>query len=507
MFELLRKELIEEREYQVNIAKSVLEKGNSLVVLPTGLGKTIIALYVFSEYLQKGKRVMMLAPTKPLATQHFNEIKKLLKIEENEIALLTGRVKKEKRIEEENKKVIVATPQTIVNDIKNGTFSLDNFGIVVFDEVHKAVGNYAYTYIANECLDKKIKILGLTASPGGEKERIKKIITTLGIENIEMRSRNDADVVKYIKNLQIKVVRVELSEEIKKLMKDLEEVLEEKRKKLNDTGIVRIRSINSLTKKEVLSIGNEIFSIKGNSKFGLIPIYTSFLNLMHAYELVQTQSIGAFVDHFEKKEKEEEKSKGLKNLLKDERIKKIIEYAKNALSQGKDHPKLDMLVELIKQRSSKTIIVFAQYRAQISRIVNILNQNGVNARAFVGKKEGITQEEQEKTIKEFRERKFNVLVATSIGEEGLDIPSVDTVIFYEPIPSEIRSIQRKGRAGRAKAGEVIVLIAKNTRDEGYFFASSRKEEKMRKIIEEMKNPEKSKKKREVQKKIFGFLEK
>ena len=46
------------------------------------------------------------------------------------------------------------------------------------------------------------------------------------------------------------------------------------------------------------------------------------------------------------------------------------------------------------------------------------------------------------------------LVATSIAEEGLDIPEVDLVVFYEPIPSEIRYIQRRGRTGRKTAGNV-----------------------------------------------------
>jgi ERCC4-related helicase len=79
-----------------------------------------------------------------------------------------------------------------------------------------------------------------------------------------------------------------------------------------------------------------------------------------------------------------------------------------------------------------------------------------------------------------------VMAATSIGEEGLDIPSVDTVVFFEPIPSEIRSIQRRGRAGRLRAGKVVVLIAEGTRDEGHLHSSRKKEENMKKIVGRMK---------------------
>jgi ERCC4-related helicase len=54
----------------------------------------------------------------------------------------------------------------------------------------------------------------------------------------------------------------------------------------------------------------------------------------------------------------------------------------------------------------------------------------------------MSQEEQSAVLESFRNGEFDVLVATSIAEEGLDIPEVDLVVFYEPIPSEIRYIQR-----------------------------------------------------------------
>ena len=72
-----------------------------------------------------------------------------------------------------------------------------------------------------------------------------------------------------------------------------------------------------------------------------------------------------------------------------------------------------------------------------------------------------------------------MLVATSIGEEGLDIPSVDAVVFYEPIPNEIRNIQRKGRAGRIKFGRIVILVANRTKDETYLFISRLREKRMR----------------------------
>ncbi|HLC38311.1 MAG TPA: helicase-related protein, partial [Candidatus Norongarragalinales archaeon] len=81
-----------------------------------------------------------------------------------------------------------------------------------------------------------------------------------------------------------------------------------------------------------------------------------------------------------------------------------------------------------------------------------------------------------------------VLIATSIGEEGLDIPAVDMVVFYEAVPSEIRLIQRRGRAGRMKIGSAIVLVTKGTKDEAYLWLSRNKEKKM---IEHLKSMQES----------------
>ena len=52
------------------------------------------------------------------------------------------------------------------------------------------------------------------------------------------------------------------------------------------------------------------------------------------------------------------------------------------------------------------------------------------------------------------------------------------VIFYEPVPSAIRSIQRRGRTGRQEKGRVIILMAKGTRDEAYRWVAHHKEKKM-----------------------------
>jgi Fanconi anemia group M protein len=120
-----------------------------------------------------------------------------------------------------------------------------------------------------------------------------------------------------------------------------------------------------------------------------------------------------------------------------------------------------------------------------------LSENGIACERFVGQatkdaEKGLSQKKQIAALTRFRDGEFRVLVATSVGEEGLDVPSTDMVIFYEPVPSEIRSIQRRGRTGRSAAGRVVVLVTKGTSDDVYRYVSQSKERRMQKNMQQMR---------------------
>jgi Fanconi anemia group M protein len=137
------------------------------------------------------------------------------------------------------------------------------------------------------------------------------------------------------------------------------------------------------------------------------------------------------------------------------------------------------------------ILIFSHYRDTATHIVDELNKTGIKSFRFVGQSTrnndiGMKQNEQSVILDSFRKKEFNVLVATSIAEEGLDIPEVKLVIFYEPVASEIRHIQRKGRTGRKSSGNVIILAAKDTVDMRILFANKRRIEKMKTIFNTMK---------------------
>ena len=190
------------RLYQETIMASCA-KGNCLIILPTGLGKTKTAILAAAHRLNgfPNSKVLFLTVTKPLAEQIYNEIRECMDIDADKIALFTGSVAPSKRQEMwKNSIVTVSTPQCIENDIINNRIELDNVSLIVADEAHNAVKDYSYTWVAKQ-YHKKSKwprIIGLTASPGSDLDRIQEVCKNLYIEEIEIRTDQDPDVKRYV---------------------------------------------------------------------------------------------------------------------------------------------------------------------------------------------------------------------------------------------------------------------------------------------------------------------
>ena len=483
-FKMINFDGVEFRDYQFNIVKSIDRHGNTLVVLPTGLGKTLIGVCVIAKALSFGKKAMILAPTKPLSEQHYNALKKFMNIPQDQINLITGFLAKGSRAAiEKDSRIIVATPQTISNDLKNGLFSLEEFGAVIFDECHRAIGKYAYTYVANECAVRDILIVGLTASPGGKKERINALVSTLNIKHIEARVTTDTDVAKYVMQKDVHIINVELSDRIKEIAGSLKPEMDSNLSTLNSMGLLRFKNFEYIPKGRLIDLGNQIGKITAvNYRMGAMVAYSKLINLVHAYDLIMSEGIMPFSTYMESLYSRDKKSKSLETLLKTNNMIAAREYALEALKNGEEHPKVLAVLDILRNYRGRKVMIFAQYRSTVKMLVEYITNNGIKAMPFVGKKEGVTQEHQKKVIEEFRAGIFDVLVASSIGEEGIDIPGVDVVMFYEPIPNEIRNIQRRGRTGRLESGEIYILVARGTKDQIYLRVSEQREMKMLNLI-------------------------
>ncbi|WP_461864735.1 DEAD/DEAH box helicase [Thermococcus sp.] len=514
----LRKDLIQPRVYQEVIYARCKEK-NSLVVLPTGLGKTLIAQMIADYRLTKyGGKVLMLAPTKPLALQHRGSFIRLFNLPEEKINVLTGEDKPEEREKLWRKSIIItATPQTIENDLIVGRITLEDVSLIIFDEAHRAVGNYAYVYIAKEYMRqaKHPLILGLTASPGSSEERINEIIENLHIEHIEVRSESSPDVKPYVQGVKLEWLKVELPDLYKDIRRLLREMLKESLKPLAEAGLINSYSPD-IPKKDVLKAGkllNEEMA-KGNYSAGKLLVYQSkALKLHHAIELLETQGLSALRAYLKKLHEDARtgRTKSTKELVSDPRMKKALYLLQQAKELGLDHPKMEKLKSIIKEqlrkKSNSKIIVFTNYRETSKKLLKELSGTATVMR-FVGQASrendrGMSQKKQKEILELFSKGAFNVLIATSVGEEGLDVPEVDLVIFYEPIPSAIRSIQRRGRTGRHRPGRVVILMARGTRDEAYYWSSKNKEKKMFATLKKVS----SMVKKDKQSSLLGFVKK
>lgn len=488
---LIKPRTMQARGYQLDIFKKALLK-NTLCVLPTGLGKTNIAVLLTAQRLETfpDSRAMILAPTRPLVNQHHQTFMRYLSLEDVEFSSVTGTMKpqdRQKVYQDMIVRIIFATPQTIRNDLKSGLLELEKFSLLVIDETHHSIGLYAYPYVVKKYKSQAQdqRILGLTASPGSDHAKIKEIMKNTGLEAVEIRTEEEEDVIPYMMDKETKWLYVELPESFKKIKTLILEVINQKVGSLRKMGYVWGKHIS---RKQLLELQNRLArGIREGYKkpFTGLFLVSQAIKLEHALTLLETQGIGVLEGYWRKIRIG--RNRADKALANNREISDAMHLTHSLFEEGAKHPKVAKLLTVVSQQLRENpqsrVIVFANYRDSVREIVSSLEQvNGARPVEFVGQREGMTQKEQVQRLKDFSSGLHNILVATSIGEEGLDIPSMDLAVFYEPVPSGIRSIQRRGRVGRQMVGRIIFLITKGTRDEAYYWSAQRKEKSMYKAL-------------------------
>jgi Fanconi anemia group M protein len=519
---LIREESIEARIYQqVVYAKAV--KANTLFVAPTALGKTILCIMVAAHRLDRvGGKVLMLAPTRPLVLQHSKSFRKFTKLPNERIGDVSGTTQP---IEREQiwpeLKIAVATPQVVENDLRTGRLRLEDYSIIIFDEAHRATGNYAYVSIAKtyreQCSDPLV--LGLTASPGNSEDVIREVCENLGVTNIEVKSDDDPDVRPYINPVEIEWKIVPLPKPILRLARDMRSYLDERFNNLRQVGLIRS---DYSTRKDLLEAGKilgmgvdrftETFRKPNFIYYKSLMDYATALKAEHALELIETQGIGQALEYLEHMADEAQvkgSPRSTKSFVRDPRIRAIAASMRRLRDEGIDHPKVGQMERFVRDElegnPDSGIIIFTNYRNTVGQMVERLSKiPGVRVTRFVGqasrRSRGLSQKEQAQILEHFRSGKYNVLVATSVAEEGLDIAEVQMVLFYDCTPSAIRNIQRRGRTGRKGAGRVVIMITENTREEGYHWAGQSREKRMRNILRKIDGDIKNR-----QLKLDGFV--
>ena len=491
---LFRSNLVEARSYQEAIAKTALRR-NTLVCLPTGLGKSVIAAYVAAARLLAfpTKGVLMLAPTKPLVLQHYRTFQRLISLDENSIICLTGEVGPEKRQELWAKRFVFSTPQVFLNDLITGRIPIDSFSLVIFDEAHRAVGEYPYVFIAERY--SKVEnglIMGLTASPGSSEADVREICRNLHLDWVEARTTTSDDVKPYVAGIEVTWVNVELPKIFYDVKSKLESFLRDMLRVIKDQGFLTSAAMDRIRLRDVLAARQSILQEAANGKKEvktyLAQVYAA-IHAVRAIELLETQGFPALQSqlHDLSERGKARASPGLRLILNDTRILEVTGIVNDVVAKDADHPKVTELIKRVRSALSsgaRRIMIFTNYRTTAARLTELLNKvDGVSAVRLVGQAsrdhdKGLTQKKQGLILDDFKSGSYNVLVATQIGEEGLDIVECDEVIFYDTVPSAIRYIQRRGRTGRNGPGKAVILIAKGTRDEAYYWISRRKEREM-----------------------------
>ena len=505
------------RPYQESIFANSLNC-NTLIVLPTGLGKTLISIMLSIYYFNKyKKKILFLAPTKPLVEQQKKSFEESISNNNLNFQVLTGQFSPEKRKDLYSADFIFSTPQLIENDLINGILNPKDFCFVIFDECHRATGNYAYTFIAEQFNKSNINNIGLSASPGSSIKEIEVIIQNLYIDNIQVRKYEDEDVKEFANEIEIKPIEVDLIPEIKQIVKKFKEVYKSKFLNLQNIGFLKQSSYESLTKRDLLEFQNALRASIGSSPkderfWKAVSLSAAMMKLSYGIELIESQDLNAGKLYFSSLfDESQDNSKAAKELSIDNNFREAYSLLSDLVSKNILHPKLDKLKELTQNEINKNknlkIIIFSQYRESVNTIVKQLSSSELlRPILFVGQsKKGevkMSQKKQKEILEDFRGDKYNILVSTSVGEEGLDIPKVDMVIFYEPIPSAIRTIQRVGRTGRFNKGNVYVLQANDTRDIITRHISSAKEKRMYKVLDILKSRFSSKPKKD----LINFIE-
>ncbi|KAJ4287332.1 3'-5' DNA helicase [Kalmusia sp. IMI 367209] len=479
------------RDYQFNIVARGLFH-NLLVALPTGLGKTFIAATIMLNFFRwtTDAQIVFVAPTKPLVAQQIDACFHICGIPRSETTMLIGGVAPALRAEEwATKRVFFMTPQTLVIDLKNGYADPKRIALLVVDEAHRATGGYAYVEVVSflRRFNSSFRVLALTATPGADVEAVQKVIDGLDISRVEIRTERSMDISKYIHHRRVEKHVFSNSDEMQMCMDLYKQALQPTVNKLAGLNAFYSNDPLDLTPFGVMNARKRWMQEAGQranpAQKGMVNgIFTILGSISQGMELLKFHGIGPFYVKMKdfKEQQAQSKSKTRDSICNSDAFKKLLVRLQTWTSNENfvGHPKLDFLQQAILDHfvnagdgsgsdiagKQTRIMVFAHFRDSAEEIVRVLRKHKpmIRPRVFVGQSsgknsDGMNQKEQLEVIEQFKQGTFNVLVATSIGEEGLDIGEIDLIICYDSKASPIRMLQRMGRTGRKREGKVIML--------------------------------------------------
>lgn len=492
------------RDYQFNIAQKGLFH-NLLVALPTGLGKTFIAATIMLNWFRwtKDAQIVFVAPTKPLVSQQVSACLDIAGIPRSQSTMLTGGISPGLRAQEwQSKRVFFMTPQTFINDLKTGIADPKRIVLVVVDEAHRATGGYAYVEVVKflRRFNNSFRVLALTATPGSTVEAVQGVIDGLDISRVEIRTEQSLDIRDYVHSRNEDIEIFENSEEMTFCLDLISDALQPQVDQLQRLNAYwgkdpLMLTAFGLTKARQQWMGSDAGR---NASFGLKgmvnAIFTVLASLAHALDLLKYHGIVPFYRHllhFKSNTDGQKGGKYQKQIIQHESFKKLMAHvepwSKNPEFIG--HPKLEHLKSVILNhfmdagegkenaengQPATRVMIFVHFRDSAEEVTRVLKRyepmirpHIFNGQSSAKGTEGMSQKTQLEIISKFKEGTYNTIVATSIGEEGLDIGEVDRIVCYDASASPIRMLQRMGRTGRKRAGNITVLLMQGKEHDNY----------------------------------------
>jgi ERCC4-related helicase len=381
--------------------------------------------------------------------------------------------------------IIVITPQTLDNDLFNDRIDPKSLSLVCFDEAHRATGDYAYSRIVQD-LPETCQLVGFTATPGNTEEAMKEVLRNLRSEKIVVRDYDSPDVRRYMSIHRPEILWVNLPKEYEEVLRILREEVRVISNALKEAGLDVPKG--PLAKRDALALQKQAIHLRQeDARHGALLVHTAnLIRTLHLLDLVETQGFPQALEAIVKWTNKR-RSKALDVFLDSHGIKRVFSLIQ---ANPVPHPKLDKLAEILlkaDEDSDSRTIVFSNFRSTVAFLQDEISSHyDIPCAVFVGQStagssKGMTQREQIETLEAFKEGNPPILISTSVGEEGLDVGSCDLVVFYDSVPSVIRSVQRTGR-GRKKESKVIRLITKGTRDASLHYATLNRQRRVQEML-------------------------
>ncbi len=448
---------------------SLLREGNSALVADTSAGKTAITILIITACKF---RTLFLVPTRILTEQHQELLEKITG-QSYDSQVYTG-ITKNRDWNNPNHRIIFATAHILLNDIKRAKVKLNDFDLIVLDEFQKSRGNFPYVPIARLAHKAEVKILGLSASPGGTLNIIEKIKKSCYLKNVR---RIDIPVPPKTESLVI----AEMNESLKTIDSLFQPLIKQNAINLDRLGF-NIDVNRIITAKELKLLEATIINCKGNEKYySAISAYAQYRKLHHAFTTVMSEGYYTFLD-YARRLKDEDNTQAARTICMNKDWQQIVYLA----NEAPIHPKIARLLEVTESliNMGKGMIIFVYERVTGKYLKEVLNSQLKNIRAeiiFGGQDSGKTKLHQD-ILKRFATGKLNTLIATSVIEEGLSTPAVNAVIQYSMPPTEIARLQRSGRAGRFESGIIVYIALKHFLDQAMYWSTKRGVQTMKQVL-------------------------